>query len=181
MALISCPDCGKEVSDRATACIHCGCPLDEPIDIRPFKFRVDTSAKVGSIYTVYGTILEGDASVGDKVYSWNSNGRIESIERKDTGSAVLKLKWLSKEKIVKGHTLSSESDSAKAKSPTKINCPYCQSTNIELIGSKMKMRTSLNLNPLRPFTLTNTKQVKNKRAGTDWVCAQCGKTFMINR
>ena len=27
MALISCPECGKEVSDQALACIHCGYPL----------------------------------------------------------------------------------------------------------------------------------------------------------
>lgn len=29
MALVKCPDCGKEVSDRSTACIFCGCPLNE--------------------------------------------------------------------------------------------------------------------------------------------------------
>jgi len=27
MALINCPDCGKEVSDSAPSCIHCGCVL----------------------------------------------------------------------------------------------------------------------------------------------------------
>ena len=27
MALIKCPECGKEISDRAQACIHCGCPI----------------------------------------------------------------------------------------------------------------------------------------------------------
>lgn len=27
VALINCPECGKEVSDKATACIHCGFPL----------------------------------------------------------------------------------------------------------------------------------------------------------
>lgn len=27
MALIKCPECGKEVSDKAAACIHCGYPL----------------------------------------------------------------------------------------------------------------------------------------------------------
>lgn len=27
MALIKCPECGKEISDRVQACIHCGCPL----------------------------------------------------------------------------------------------------------------------------------------------------------
>jgi len=27
MALIKCPECGKDISDRAPACIHCGCPI----------------------------------------------------------------------------------------------------------------------------------------------------------
>lgn len=27
MALIKCPECGKEVSDKAEVCIHCGYPL----------------------------------------------------------------------------------------------------------------------------------------------------------
>lgn len=29
MALIKCPECGKEISDKAAACIHCGCPLQQ--------------------------------------------------------------------------------------------------------------------------------------------------------
>lgn len=31
MALVICPECGKEVSDKAVSCIHCGCPLNEEI------------------------------------------------------------------------------------------------------------------------------------------------------
>lgn len=27
MALIKCPECGKEISDKAVACINCGCPV----------------------------------------------------------------------------------------------------------------------------------------------------------
>lgn len=27
MALIKCPECGNEVSDKAETCIHCGCPI----------------------------------------------------------------------------------------------------------------------------------------------------------
>jgi DNA-directed RNA polymerase subunit RPC12/RpoP len=30
MTLITCPDCGSKVSDRASACIHCGRPADSP-------------------------------------------------------------------------------------------------------------------------------------------------------
>lgn len=29
MALIKCPECGKDVSDKAPSCIHCGFPLQE--------------------------------------------------------------------------------------------------------------------------------------------------------
>ena len=29
MALIKCPECGKEISDRASACPNCGCPVAE--------------------------------------------------------------------------------------------------------------------------------------------------------
>lgn len=29
MALISCPECGKQISDKAPACIHCGYPMQE--------------------------------------------------------------------------------------------------------------------------------------------------------
>lgn len=31
MALISCPECGKEVSDRAVSCPNCGCPISSSI------------------------------------------------------------------------------------------------------------------------------------------------------
>lgn len=27
MGLLTCPDCGRDVSDRARACPHCGCPI----------------------------------------------------------------------------------------------------------------------------------------------------------
>ena len=29
MALIKCPECGKEFSDKAQACPNCGCPTSE--------------------------------------------------------------------------------------------------------------------------------------------------------
>lgn len=29
MALIKCPECGEQISDKAPACIHCGCPASE--------------------------------------------------------------------------------------------------------------------------------------------------------
>lgn len=32
MALIKCPECGKEISDKSNTCIHCGFPLQEMVN-----------------------------------------------------------------------------------------------------------------------------------------------------
>ena len=33
MALITCPECGRQISDRASVCIGCGIPMEEIIRI----------------------------------------------------------------------------------------------------------------------------------------------------
>lgn len=32
MALIKCPECGKEISDKSSVCIHCGFPLKSQLE-----------------------------------------------------------------------------------------------------------------------------------------------------
>lgn len=36
MSLIKCPECQKEVSDKAKTCIHCGCPIQIEIEKENF-------------------------------------------------------------------------------------------------------------------------------------------------
>lgn len=43
MALITCPECGKQISDKAPVCIHCGYPMQEQPTAAP---TVPTSKKV---------------------------------------------------------------------------------------------------------------------------------------
>ena len=31
MSLINCRNCGKQISDKAQRCIHCGCPIEKMI------------------------------------------------------------------------------------------------------------------------------------------------------
>lgn len=46
-------------------------------------------------------------------------------------------------------------------------CPKCKNTNIDLVSTdknmKTKQQTSLNLNPLKPFTLFNTKTIQKEK------------------
>ncbi len=82
MALIKCPECGKEISDKASACPNCGCPVsvipfqtlpsevDIPGNTAPVTFRA--SKKVGPIqidennrlFRIYGAIPTNKKKTG---------------------------------------------------------------------------------------------------------------------
>ena len=38
--LIKCPECGKDVSDKAPACIHCGFPLNNLHKTNVFLMKI---------------------------------------------------------------------------------------------------------------------------------------------
>lgn len=40
MAIVSCPECGKQVSDRASACPNCGCPIAQAAASNVVKIAV---------------------------------------------------------------------------------------------------------------------------------------------
>ncbi|WP_299198404.1 hypothetical protein [uncultured Amphritea sp.] len=43
MALVKCPDCGTNVSDRAPACVNCGCPISSASDVAALKTPLTTT------------------------------------------------------------------------------------------------------------------------------------------
>lgn len=48
MALISCPECGREISDKVTSCPHCGYPFAEEVQSQVVPQQVEvTSVKLG--------------------------------------------------------------------------------------------------------------------------------------
>ncbi len=55
----------------------------------------------------------------------------------------------------------------------KLKCPKCKGYDIERIAGKTK--TSLNLNPLKPFTLVNSKPTGKQ----EFHCKSCGKLFKV--
>ena len=47
MSLIKCSECGKEISDKATACVHCGCPVSKP---NPEQKPIDFNEMMGGYF-----------------------------------------------------------------------------------------------------------------------------------
>ncbi|MEC4090384.1 hypothetical protein [Pseudoalteromonas rubra] len=37
MSLVSCPECGKQVSDLSPSCIHCGCPFSSSTETTSYS------------------------------------------------------------------------------------------------------------------------------------------------
>lgn len=51
MALIKCKECGKEISDKATACPHCGCPV-QTTDEAKVEIQEESTVRVKIIHRV---------------------------------------------------------------------------------------------------------------------------------
>ena len=46
MALTTCPDCGKQVSDKAPTCPNCGCPIAKPKQNKTVRIALPKNATV---------------------------------------------------------------------------------------------------------------------------------------
>lgn len=56
MALIKCPECGKEVSDKASQCIHCGYPISS----------INNQSQFKNVKIKIGTFMAGTTRVFEK-------------------------------------------------------------------------------------------------------------------
>lgn len=72
MALIKCSECGKEISDKATACVHCGCPLSASVskssESTDFQKNFADLFKNGSrgLTVDFNAVLSGDTGASTK-------------------------------------------------------------------------------------------------------------------
>ena len=68
MGLITCPDCGGMVSDRAAACPHCGCPAEaffENVSPESEDYSVDYPDRPGILSSVLKTAV--GVAIGNKM------------------------------------------------------------------------------------------------------------------
>lgn len=235
MALIQCPECGREVSDKAKACPGCGYPIAElfvNVDAAKSDPAVD-ECKIENTQNICpkcGHINEEDALFCEKC-SYRLTPVVKKADYESSASERAQLKTIlleivhkypqhEKVKMIRelrertGMDLKEAKDTIdgyfnsqkpikieRTSQPQPINtvsknntyalrCPKCGSIHLEFIGqevlgardAKIKTTTSLNLNPLKPFTVFNHKQkvVKKAKSGTSydrWHCAGCGYIF----
>ena len=76
MAIISCPECGKQTSDRAISCPDCGCPINTKQVVAP---QVDVSKEVEKLIVLARRARESSDSKNAKKY-------YDQILNKDPGN-----------------------------------------------------------------------------------------------
>lgn len=199
MALISCPECEKQISDKAEICIGCGFPIREylqqqkeeeiiPEDVQddvtcPFcgssnideeGYCDDCGMKVADQKEIKKAMLEEIPPVeATGVYTICPDCGFHNEPGQYT---CLKCKY--KYKV-------GEIEIVDARIKT---CPFCTSSKIRAfmdetvrIPEKTKKYTTLNLNPLKPFTVFNhkekvvRKEITSKE--TKFICDNCGSIF----
>lgn len=155
MALINCPECNKEVSDKAEVCIHCGYPL-----------RIDSyTLKITGYQNTDSYAVAGLVEIFDKTYDEGfeivENLPYEIMKDRDKEVVINYATRLQKKlfdvEIVDNYGKAIEFDNAA--SINKISCPKCGSTQIQAVSRKWSLMTGI---------LTNQ---------VDRVCLNCKHKF----
>ena len=98
MALIKCPECGKEISDKAASCPNCGCPAN--VWMAAFRNNDTNSTYEKNDKKTQKTVNVSEETL-DKLYDELSRQRIiiiselskrEGIEIKEA-SKIVKIYW----------------------------------------------------------------------------------------
>jgi len=160
MALINCPECGKEVSDKSSACIHCGYPLNNVentvtlIGKPSINYEInDKTCDISGVIAFYS-----NGRIEEAVYEL---ARVSDLSLSDAEKYIIEIK---NSGIVEAEVEYRESviqNNFKEYEPTEtsIKCPKCGSTQIQAVSRRWSLGTGL---------LTNK---------VDRVCLNCKHKF----
>lgn len=120
MALIKCPECGQEISDKSDKCIHCGYPLSQKQESDIFLFN---GVQLSKSYFLDDNVpredktrkLRGASDVGnivawDYLNKWKESGAIPDVVNHETFAE------------------------AEERERNTIKCPKCGSTAVSTVN-----------------------------------------------
>lgn len=201
MALIKCPECGKEISDKANSCPNCGCPSSEfnkpQTDIdREIILSGSNDKNTELICEIIKKYSNPRNEIAKIIVQIRSFLDVDLITAKALAEKCIDLTENKKElpKTISAnvtekskHEFSGVYRKSLFGKLQEVYCPRCGSENCshyreeKIIPGKTKTRYTANLNPLKPFTLVNKKEkvVKKEQVikESKFICNSCGKIF----
>lgn len=133
MALIKCIECNREISDKAVACPHCGCPNE-------CQNGNTTTTRPNNTITIGGK----DYDLSNIIPKVNKQQKLDAI--KELRELIPNLSLLDAKNIIdhidtRGsvpNDYSVVNSRIVHNSTSSITCPYCQSTNTQKISGLSK-------------------------------------------
>jgi len=120
VALIKCEDCGKEISDKAKACIHCGCPV--PIN----ELKKEQQRFINVLVNIQAKRAKVSKTEALNLYKDNKNDTFQTftpisssthlITRCERCGKIHNIAW--------GDVTKGVSDIYKVKNPYKCGCGF---------------------------------------------------------
>ena len=153
MSLIKCPECGKEVSDKASTCIHCGYPLNgADLNLSQSEINKFYSCKIdGKVYdlTKFAELVEDGTPYQAVMYLikefyFDKNKVVQpyitvyydkyhcipqEIDSNNLGIPINEVKKQSTEVVVRWMKTEKENEKRK-KATSPLTCPKCGSTAV---------------------------------------------------
>ena len=147
MALIKCPECGKEFSNKAPACPNCGCPTKDIInDTYKNSNTLCIDDLVYDVSDVIKLLANGDRDgayvIAEEMIPHKVSGEITDIL--DCLTQGIFLPWGKDEfgylrnQIIEQQISSKEQRIKSQPTQNVPHCPTCGSTNIEKISAGKK-------------------------------------------
>lgn len=182
----ACPNCGCPIQEILTTNpveipyeLHYTDPNHLTIDIKNNYVTFSHKGKIKKeghlkdlVWTDYkdpGTVTYGGINlsfpsdfIGTFLTFKKTDIHIADELKKNVARKITEREILSDEKAIKKAIKAQEKNRA-----LQFRCPKCNSINITIANTKSK--TTLNLNPLKPFTLVNHKATEES-----WLCHDCG-------
>lgn len=130
MALIKCPECGKDVSNKAPACIHCGYPLGSQVSTAISKkvvipgFKEPADNKVRVIAFLRKELNRGLSTIKDLVEQDNPVIK-DGLTQEQAEALALKLQNLEVDAKILDSSTPLPTEKTK---DDRILCPYCGSS-----------------------------------------------------
>lgn len=130
MALINCPECGKEISDKCERCIHCGYPLINTIcDINGIVYDFKDELPIA--------LLEKEEDYVTAIGNIRRKTSLTLLDGCDLVEIIRQNKSIPPSFTPK-YPLEDREKLYGEKKTNAIKCPYCNSTNTKRISTVSK-------------------------------------------
>lgn len=182
MALIKCPECGREISDKAIACPNCGFPVN---------VQESSPASIPGMVSIRGECVDLEA-----IYTLYPKDKIKAIKELraqvkislDDAKKEIDNYYASKKVSFKQQTSRIIADENRKKQEEKqrlnelekqgvVYCPKCHSTSITYIDKKLSIGRALAGGAIAGDTGAILGGLSSKKGKVK--CLKCGHTWKI--